>query len=74
VSLAWGGQRPRASQLHRALPVTSQPQAPDRLPDNDSRNSSLLDRDDLRDSVAQIRRGEGRVLRPVRSDVPPDSR
>ncbi len=36
--------------------------------------AALLDRDDLRDSMAQMRRGEGRVLRPIRSDGPPDSR
>jgi hypothetical protein len=34
----------------------------------------LLDRDDLRESLDQMRRGEGRVLRPARRDGPPDSR
>jgi len=37
-------------------------------------DAALLGRDDLRQSVDQMRRGEGRVLRPIRSDVPPDSR
>jgi hypothetical protein len=34
----------------------------------------LLDSDDLRDSLDQMRRGEGRVLRPARSDGSPGSR
>jgi hypothetical protein len=33
-------------------------------------DAALLDRDDLRDSLDQMRRGEGRVLRPVRADGP----
>ncbi len=37
-------------------------------------DAALLDRDDLRESVAQMRRGEGRVLRPIRSAGPPESR
>jgi len=37
-------------------------------------DAALLDREDLRESVDQMRRGEGRLLRPVRSHVPPDSR
>ena len=32
-------------------------------------DATLLDRDDLRESLAQMRRGEGRVLRPL----PPDT-
>src|SRR5260370_23128069 len=38
---------------------------------------ALLDRAGLRESLDQMRRGEGRVLRPIRPirpDVPPDSR
>jgi len=37
-------------------------------------DAALLDRDDLRESVAQMRRGEGRVLRPIHSGSPPESR
>jgi hypothetical protein len=37
-------------------------------------DAALLDRDDLRESVAQMRRGEGRVLRPIHSGRPPESR
>ena len=37
-------------------------------------DAALLDRDDLRDSLDQMRRGEGRVLRPVRADGPSESR
>ena len=37
-------------------------------------DAALLDRDDLRESLDQMRRGEGRVLRPVRADGPPESR
>ena len=37
-------------------------------------DAALLDRDDLRESVAQMRRGEGRVLRPINSGSPPESR
>jgi len=37
-------------------------------------DAALLDRDDLRESVDQMRRGEGRVLRPVRSDGLPENR
>ena len=37
-------------------------------------DAALLDRDDLHDSVDQMRRGEGRVLRPARSDGSSGSR
>ena len=37
-------------------------------------DAALLDRDDLRDSLDQMRRGEGRVLRPIPSASPPESR
>ena len=37
-------------------------------------DAALLDREDLRDSLDQMRRGEGRVLRPVNSGSPLDSR
>jgi hypothetical protein len=37
-------------------------------------DAALLDRADLRDSLDQMRRGEGRVLRPVNSGSPPGSR
>jgi hypothetical protein len=37
-------------------------------------DAALLDCDDLRDSLDQMRRGEGRVLRPVRADGPSESR
>ena len=37
-------------------------------------DAALLDRADLRDSLDQMRRGEGRVLRPVNSGSPLDSR
>ena len=37
-------------------------------------DAALLGRDDLRDSLDQMRRGEGRVLRPVRADGPSESR
>jgi hypothetical protein len=35
-------------------------------------DAALLDREDLRDSLDQMRRGEGRVLRPARPDGPPE--
>jgi hypothetical protein len=37
-------------------------------------DATLLDRDDLRDSLGQMRRGEGRVLRPINSAGPPEGR
>jgi len=37
-------------------------------------DAALLDRDDLRESLDQMRRGEGRVLRPVRSAGTSESR
>jgi hypothetical protein len=37
-------------------------------------DAALLDRADLRDSLDQMRRGEGRALRPVNSGSPPGSR
>jgi hypothetical protein len=37
-------------------------------------DAALLDREDLRESLDQMRRGEGRVLRPVRSGSPSESR
>jgi hypothetical protein len=37
-------------------------------------DSALLDRDDLRESLSQMKRGEGRVLRPLRNPADPDSR
>jgi hypothetical protein len=36
-------------------------------------DAALLDRADLRESLDQMRRGEGRVLRPVPSPSPPES-
>jgi len=37
-------------------------------------DAALLDRADLRESADQMRRGEGRALRPIRSGSPPESR
>jgi len=37
-------------------------------------DSALVNRADLRESVAQMKRGEGRVLRPLRNPAGPDSR
>ncbi len=37
-------------------------------------DAALLDREDLRDSLDQMRRGEGRVLRPISSAGPSESR
>jgi hypothetical protein len=37
-------------------------------------DAALLDRQDLRESLDQMCRGEGRVLRPVRADSPPEGR
>jgi hypothetical protein len=37
-------------------------------------DAALLDRDDLRESLDQMCRGEGRVLRPIHSGSPPESR
>jgi hypothetical protein len=37
-------------------------------------DAALLDREDLRESLDQMRRGEGRVLRPVNTGSPPESR
>jgi hypothetical protein len=37
-------------------------------------DAALLDREDLHESLQQMRRGEGRVLRPIRSDSSSKSR
>jgi hypothetical protein len=37
-------------------------------------DAALLDREDLRESLDQMRRGEGRVLRPIPSAGTPESR
>ena len=37
-------------------------------------DAALLERKDLRESLGQMRRGEGRVLRPLPADTAPGSR